>query len=125
MSANRTRPRFFTHVYRLVRKVPRGKVVTYGQVAAILGAPRAARAVGSALRHLPRPLSQKVPWQRVINASGGISLRGDVGRAEHQRWLLETEGVEFDRNGKVDLREYRWRGPKRWKTDYDWQDLGD
>lgn len=114
------RPRFFTHVYRLVSKVPRGRVVTYGQVAAILGAPRAARAVGTALRYLPRQLSRKVPWQRVINASGGISLRGDVGRAEHQRWLLEDEGVEFGRNGKVDLERYAWRGPKRWRTP-DWK----
>ena len=71
-------PRFFTHVYRLVARVPKGRVVTYGQVAAILGAPRAARAVGTALRHLPRPLSKKVPWHRVINASGGISSPGDV-----------------------------------------------
>ena len=108
--------RFFTHVYRLVTKVPRGKVVTYGQVAALLGAPRAARAVGTALRYLPRPLIKKVPWQRVINASGGISLRGDVLRAEEQRWLLEEEGVGFDRNGKVNLEQYRWPGPKNWKA---------
>jgi methylated-DNA-protein-cysteine methyltransferase-like protein len=62
-----------------------------------------------------------VPWQRVINAAGGISLRGDVVRAEEQRWLLEDEGVEFDRSGKVNLTKYRWLGPKRrrapvWKT---------
>ncbi len=109
-------PRFFTHVYRLVARVPRGKVVTYGQVAALLGAPRAARAVGTALRHLPRPLTKKVPWQRVINASGGISLRGDVVRAEEQRWLLEEEGIAFDRNGKVNLEQYRWRGPRNWEA---------
>ena len=109
-------PRFFTHVYRLVAQVPRGKVVTYGQVAALLGTPRAARAVGTALRHLPRPLTKKVPWQRVINASGGISLRGDVLRAEEQRWLLEEEGVAFNRNGKINLEKYRWRGPKNWKA---------
>jgi methylated-DNA-protein-cysteine methyltransferase related protein len=114
-------PRFFTHVYRLVSQVPRGKVVTYGQVAVLLGAPRAARAVGTALRYLPRPLSQKVPWQRVINASGGISIRDDVFRTEEQRWLLEDEGIEFDRHGKVDLKKYRWSGPKskmtpKWQT---------
>ncbi len=110
------RPRFFTHVYRLVARVPRGKVVTYGQVAALLGAPRAARAVGMALRYLPPPLTKKVPWQRVINASGGISLRGDILRAEEQRWLLEEEGIVFDRRGKVDLKRYRWRGPRNWKA---------
>lgn len=110
------RPRFFTQVYRVVAQVPKGTVVTYGQVAALLGAPRAARAVGTALRYLPRPLARTVPWQRVINAAGGISLRGDVLRAEEQRWLLENEGIVFDRHGKVNLKQYRWPGPKRWKT---------
>ena len=114
-------PRFFVHVYRLVAQVPKGKVVTYGQVAALLGAPRAARAVGTALRYLPGSLTRTVPWQRVINAAGGISLRGDVLRAEEQRWLLEGEGIEFDRHGKVNLKKYRWLGPQRrkapvWKT---------
>src|SRR5262245_30245034 len=109
-------PRFFTHVYRLVSQVPKGKVVTYGQVAVLLGAPRAARAVGTALRYLPRPLSRTVPWQRVINAAGGISLRGDVVRTEEQRWLLENEGIEFDRHGKVNLKKYRWSGLPRGKA---------
>ena len=109
-------PHFFIHVYRLVSQIPKGRVVTYGQVAALLGAPRAARAVGTALRYLPRPLSRTVPWQRVINASGGISFRGDVIRVEEQRWLLEDEGIEFDRHGKVNLKKYRWAGPKRWKA---------
>src|SRR4249920_3127885 len=92
-------PRFFTYVYRLVAQVPKGKVVTYGQVAALLGAPGAARAVGAALRHLPPPMSRTVPWQRVVNASGGISFRGDVVRVEEQRWLLENEEIEFNRQG--------------------------
>lgn len=109
-------PRFFLHVYRMVSRIPKGKVVTYGQVAALLGAPRAARAVGTALRHLPRPLSRTVPWQRVINAAGGISFRGDVLRVEEQRWLLEAEGVEFDRHGKVNLKKYRWSLSQRGKT---------
>lgn len=109
-------PRFFTHVYRLVAQIPKGKVVTYGQVAALLGAPRAARAVGTALRYLPRPLSRTVPWQRVLNASGGISFRGDVIRVEEQRWLLENEGIEFNRHGKVNLKKYRWAGPKKWQA---------
>jgi methylated-DNA-protein-cysteine methyltransferase-like protein len=109
-------PKFFAYVYRLVAQVPKGKVVTYGQVAALLGAPRAARAVGTALRHLPRPMSRTVPWQRVINASGGISFRGDVLRVEEQRWLLESEGVEFDRRGKINLKKYRWVGPKNQKA---------
>ena len=109
-------PRFFSHVYRLVAQVPKGKVVTYGQVAALLGAPRAGRAVGTALRYLPRSLSHTVPWQRVINASGSISIRGDVIRVEEQRWLLENEGIEFNRHGKVNLKKYRWVGPQQWKA---------
>lgn len=107
-------PRFFAYVYRLVAQVPKGTVVTYGQVAALLGAPRAARAVGTALRHLPPQLVGTIPWQRVINASGGISFRGDVIRVEEQRWLLENEGIEFNRHGKVDLKTQRWAGPKKW-----------
>ena len=105
--------RFHRCVYRVVSGVPRGKVVTYGQVAAMLGAPRAARAVGAALRYLPRPLLGTVPWQRVLNAQGAVSIRGDLVRAEEQRWLLEGEGVVFGRSGRTDLEKYRWRGPRR------------
>ncbi len=110
-------PELHRQVYRLVRKIPRGKVVTYGQVAAILGHPRAARAIGQALRLLPRGLLQVVPWQRVVNASGGISIRGDVYRPDLQRELLEAEGVRFSRGGKIDLKKTRWPGPHReWTT---------
>jgi methylated-DNA-protein-cysteine methyltransferase-like protein len=110
-------PLFHRLVYRLVRRVPRGKVVTYGQVAAILGQPRAARAVGQALRQLPRPLQHVVPWQRVINSAGRISYRGDVFRPDRQRQLLEAEGIPFNRNGVVDLKSVRWAGPrKEWRT---------
>lgn len=103
-------PKFARAVYALVRRVPRGTVVTYGQVAAILGHPRAARAVGTALSNLPRPLVRVVPWQRVINAAGGISFRGDLHRPDMQRQLLEMEGVVL-RNGRIDLARYRWPGP--------------
>jgi methylated-DNA-protein-cysteine methyltransferase-like protein len=117
-AAKRARtPRFHRLVYQLVRRVPRGKVATYGQVAAILGQPRAARAVGQALRMLPEPLLGVVPWQRVINASGRISFRGDVFRPDLQRELLEAEGVEFNRSGAVDLKRVLWKGPRReWVT---------
>lgn len=92
-------------VFALVRQVPAGRVVTYGQVAALLGAPRAARAVGYAMKRCP----PGVPWHRVINARAGISLRGNVGSMVNQQFLLEGEGVRFVR-GRVDLARYRWRG---------------
>lgn len=109
-------PPFYRLVYRLVRRVPRGKVVTYGQVAAILGQPRGARAVGMALGALRAPLVDLVPWQRVINAAGRPSHR-DGFWAAIQREILEDEGVRFDRHGRVDLRRVRWAGPRReWLT---------
>ncbi len=116
MRARRSTPPFHRLVYRLVRRVPRGKVVTYGQVAAILGQPRGARAVGLALSALRPPLLDLVPWQRVINAAGRCSHRDGLGAAR-QRELLEREGVRFDRRGTVDLRRARWQGPRReWRT---------
>jgi methylated-DNA-protein-cysteine methyltransferase-like protein len=115
-SAARQTPRFYRLVYRLVRRVPRGKVVTYGQVAAILGQPRAARAVGMALGALRPPLLDGVPWHRVIAATGRCSHR-DGFWASVQRDLLEREGVRFDRRGHVDLARARWVGPRReWVT---------
>ncbi len=104
-------PKFARAVYALVREIPRGRVATYGQVAAILGHPRAARAVGTALANLPKPLARIVPWQRVINASGRISIRGDVHRPDLQRQLLELEGVRFRRD-RIDLQQFRWPGPR-------------
>jgi methylated-DNA-protein-cysteine methyltransferase-like protein len=109
-------PTFARAVYALVRQIPRGRVATYGQVAAILGHPRAARAVGTALSRLPNHLARIVPWQRVINAGGGISCRGDLHRPDLQRELLELEGVRF-RGAHTDLDTFRWKGPSReWKV---------
>lgn len=99
---------FHAAVYRLVRQVPPGRVVTYGQVAALLGYPRAARAVGQAMRHCPPTL----PWHRVVNARGGISVRGNVGGMLTQRILLEQEGVRV-RRGRLALGRYRWSGGRR------------
>ena len=99
---------FYECVYALVRQVPPGKVVTYGQVAALLGQPRAARAVGYALRFLPA--GTDVPWHRVINHRGQISLRTPPESPLVQRLLLEEEGVVFDAEGRVDLAVYRWQG---------------
>ena len=109
-------PPFYRFVYRLVRRVPRGKVVSYGQVAAILGQPRGARAVGMALGALAPPLADEIPWHRVINAAGRPSHR-DGFWAAIQREMLEAEGVQFDRRDTVDLKRVRWRGPRReWVT---------
>jgi len=99
---------FYEHVYALVRQIPPGKVVTYGQVAALLGSPRAARAVGYALRFLPT--GTDVPWHRVINHRGQISRRTPAEGPLVQRLLLEAEGVVFDAAGCVDLSVYRWQG---------------
>lgn len=100
--------RFHRAVHRIVRQIPRGRVATYGQIAAMLGWPRAARAVGHAMRHCPPDL----PWHRVVNASGGISLRANVSGMLTQRLLLEQEGVRV-RKGRVRLDRHRWRGPGR------------
>lgn len=90
-------------MYRLVRRVPRGSVVTYGQVATMLGAPRSARAVGGAMRRCP----DDVPWHRVVNAQGGISRRRRLGSVLTQRIRLEQEGVPM-RRGRVLLGRCRW-----------------
>jgi methylated-DNA-protein-cysteine methyltransferase-like protein len=102
---------FYRAVYRLVRRIPRGKVATYGQVAALLGRPRAVRAVGSALRRLSGPMEDAVPWHRVLNAAGRVSFRAGDG-PELQRELLRREGVRFRRGGSVDLARAGWGGPR-------------
>ena len=95
---------FFARVYALVRKIPHGRVATYGQVAHALGAPGAARTVGWAMRVCP----DQVPWHRVVNARGEISLRPSAGYHE-QRLRLKAEGVRFDRAGRIDLNRYGFR----------------
>ena len=95
-------------VYRIVRCIPRGKVMNYGQVAELLKRPLSARAVGWAMRHCPDDL----PWHRVVNASGGCSTDHLHDHPGLQRALLEAEGVRFRDDATLDLARYRW-SPRR------------
>jgi methylated-DNA-protein-cysteine methyltransferase-like protein len=95
---------FQQRVLEIVRAIPRGHVLTYGQVAALADTPRAARQVGRILYAYGRT----VPWQRVINYYGGLSTY-KVGSGELQRALLEKEGVIFKMDGTLDLKKYQWQ----------------
>ncbi len=101
-------PGFYERVYEVVCLVPAGHVTTYGDVGTILGSPRVARQVGWALANLA---SDQVPWQRVVNAHGMVSWRGDLGRASLQEALLRAEGVIIGADGRLDLAAYRWSYP--------------
>ncbi|MDD9828212.1 MAG: MGMT family protein [Deltaproteobacteria bacterium] len=94
-------------IYRVVRRIPRGRVATYGQIAHLAGLPRRARQVGYALHALPH--GSRVPWQRVLNARGELSPRAAPDAERLQRVLLEAEGVCFDARGRVDLARFGWR----------------
>ena len=94
-------------IWQVVAAIPPGTVSTYGDVAARAGIPGAARRVGAALRGLPGDTN--LPWHRVINASGRISLPAGSSGQRLQRGRLEAEGVVFRANGAVSLQRYRWR----------------
>lgn len=99
---------FTTHVLEVVRKIPKGKVMSYGQVAAACGNPRAARAVGWTLRRLSLAEETNIPWWRVINNQGVISIRGHwLPAHEIQRDLLRRDGVSVSEDFTVDLKKYR------------------
>ena len=100
---------FFDQVYLVVQQIPRGRVASYSQIAALLEHPRAARTVGWALASLSEEQAAVVPWHRVLNRAGAISLPDRF--ASLQRALLEEEGVQFDPDGRVDMRRYGWEGP--------------
>lgn len=104
LAHSQTSPTVFSRVYAIVRKIPRGKVATYGQIARAIGSPGAARTVGWAMRACP----DNVPWYRVVNARGEISLRPTTGYHE-QRARLRAEGIRFNRAGKIDLAKYGWK----------------
>jgi methylated-DNA-protein-cysteine methyltransferase-like protein len=97
-------------IYAVVRRIPRGKVASYGQVAALAGLPGRARQVGYAMHALPE--GTDVPWQRVINAQGMVSRRRIAGAELSQRILLEREGVRFGPGARIPLEVFGWK-PRR------------
>ncbi len=97
----------YQRIYSVVRRIPKGRVATYGQVAALAGLAGHARQVGYALHALPD--GTVVPWHRVVNATGRISARGTPGAELVQRVLLEREGVPMDARGRVPLDRVRWQ----------------
>lgn len=100
-------------VYRMARRIPRGKVMTYGQIATALENRLSPRAVGWALHGCP----DDVPWHRVVNATGGCSTdRLPNVPPGLQRAMLEAEGVEFRETGTLDLKRYRWEPVRRRRT---------
>jgi methylated-DNA-protein-cysteine methyltransferase-like protein len=94
-------------IYAVVRRIPRGRVATYGQIARLAGLAGHARQVGYALAALPE--DHDVPWHRVINAQGGVSPRAAPGWDDVQRQLLRREGVRFDGGGRTSLARYQWQ----------------
>ena len=95
---------YYQDVYNIVEQIPHGKVVSYGQIAHMLGKPRGARVVGWAMRNCPEAL----PWQRVVMADGSVT-GGEY--SDLRRALLEEEGVIFLANGKVDMEKCNWDSP--------------
>jgi methylated-DNA-protein-cysteine methyltransferase-like protein len=93
--------------YAIVSLIPKGQVATYGQVATLAGFPGQARQVGYALNSLTDDFD--IPWQRVVNAKGQISVRAEPIFEAIQRQILESEGVIFGNSGRIDLSKYQWK----------------
>jgi methylated-DNA-protein-cysteine methyltransferase-like protein len=92
-------------IWKTICRVPHGSVATYGQIARVAGLDGHARLVGYALHALPR--GSNVPWHRIISSTGKISLPGVSGR--RQRHLLESEGIQFQPSGKINLKLFQWK----------------
>ncbi len=106
----RTPSTTYDRIYRAVRRIPRGRVATYGDIAELAGLPGRARQVGYALHALPN--GSTVPWHRVINHAGRISLPPEAGGLE-QRFRLLAEGVRVDPGGRISLAVHHWRARGR------------
>ncbi len=100
----------YRRIYAVVRRIPRGRIASYGQVAALAGLPGRARQVGYAMHALPN--GSDVPWYRVVNAEGAISRRRVPGAELSQRLLLEREGVRFGPRGRASFATFGWK-PRR------------
>ena len=109
-------------VYDLVRKIPRGRVMTYGQIAEILGEGYTARTVGYVMHGAD---AEKVPWQRVINAQGKCSTGKVTLPVNLQQSILESEGIKFSSSGKCDLNEVLWSPPEASSSKYESTSLFD
>ncbi len=99
---------FKQNVLAIIAKIPKGKVMSYGQIAAYAGSPRAARQVGGILRASDE--SYNLPWWRVLNTQGHISIKGNwYATPEMQKTLLEKEGIDVGNDFKIDIEKYRYR----------------
>lgn len=99
----------YDRIYETVRKIPVGKVATYGQIADLTQLYGKARLVGYALYRVDRD-AEDIPWHRVVNAKGEISYSFQRQGGDYlQKALLEAEGIKFDNKGKIDLSQYQWQ----------------
>lgn len=103
--ATQDSPRYRERVFEIVRRIPAGRVMTYGQIADILGEGYTPRTVGFVMHSANE---ETTPWQRVINSQGGCSTGRVVLPPDKQQRMLEAEGIEFDQRGHCDLGRYRW-----------------
>lgn len=96
---------FRQRVFQVIAAIPEGRVTTYGEIASLAGSPRAARQVGGVLKRLPEGSS--LPWHRVVNRRGEISLQGED--FQRQRQALLSEGITFEAGERIDLVRFGWK----------------
>jgi methylated-DNA-protein-cysteine methyltransferase related protein len=107
----RDEPSFRDRAYELVLRIPRGRLMTYGLVARVLGEGYDARAIGNIMYATPKD-ERAIPWHRVVNSQGGLSTAGLTTPPDLQQRLLETENIEFNDKGKCKLETYLWTPPE-------------